>query len=174
MVSSTFVALLFLALVSVTATIILTASRSANPRVRVEFMERHGHVRTLTVRNGTGTFVGEKNHALWWDEGRSYWYCGMNTSRVELFDNGRVPLPLEFDPLLMPPVFVLKSNGLVTRFAGPTRGFLRDGRETEHYRHTNMIVVVVEDGSAGGDNLSPEKLGVDPVDGLSVDIDFVW
>lgn len=149
-------------------------SASSGSWPTVESMKRHGHTRTLTVWNNTGTFVGEKHHALWWDESRQYWFCGMNTSRVRMFDDGKLPLPLVFDPLLMPPVFVLRDGENAARYKGPMRAFLRDGRETEHYRHDNMIVVVVQDGSDDGTALHPDTLGAPAIDGLAVDIDFVW
>ena len=47
---------------------------------------------------------------------------------------------------------------------------LRDGRETEHYKHTNMIVIAVQ--GIPPNTLAPETLGVAPIDGLAVDIEF--
>lgn len=129
-------------------------------RCESETMFRH-HKRVLSkCPGGNGTFVGEKHHKLWWDEYQQYWFCGMNTSEISLFDSGKVPLPLLF------------NSNIKTTPALPTamNASLRDGRETEHYKQTNMIVIAIQ--GIPPNTLSPETLGVAPIDGLAVDIEF--
>lgn len=125
-----------------------------------ETMFRH-HKRVLSkCPDGNGTFVGEKHHKLWWDEHQQYWFCGMNTSEISLFDSGKVPLPLLF------------NSNIKTTPALPTamNASLRDGRETEHYKHTHMIVIAIQ--GIPPNTLAPGTLGVAPIDGLAVDIEF--
>lgn len=125
-----------------------------------EELFRH-HMRDLSIcADGSGSFIGEKHHKLWWDEHQQYWFCGMNTSEISLFDSGKVPLPLLF------------NSNIKTTPALPTamNASLRDGRETEHYKHTNMIVIAIQ--GTPPNTLEPETLGVDPIDGLAVDIEF--
>ena len=125
-----------------------------------ETMFRH-HKRVLSkCPDGNGTFVGEKHHKLRWDDNQQYWFCGMNTSKILLIDSGKVPLPLLFN-----------SNIKTTpALSTAMNASLRDGRETEHYKHTNMIVIAVQ--GIPPNTLSPDTLGVAPIDGLAVDIGF--
>ena len=159
--------------------IVLLIKNNHNTTVKsypyVESMRRHGHTRTLTVwKNGNGTFIGENNHKLWWDASQQYWFCGMNTSNIKMFDSGLLDLPLKFDSLRLPPIYLLPEDAPTVEFKGPAHAYLRDGRETAHYKNLSMIVVAVQDASEEGNLLDPTLLGVNPIDGLSVDINFAW
>jgi len=127
-----------------------------------ETMFRH-HKRVLSkCSDGNGSFVGEKHHKLWWDKNREYWFCGMNTSEISLIEFKKVQIPLLFN-----------SNIKTTpALSTAMNASLRDGRETEFYKNTNMVVIAIQ--GIPPNTLSPDKLGVVPIDGLAVDIDFTF
>ena len=123
-------------------------------------IKRHERVLT-TCTDGTGSFIGEKNHKLWWDESQQHWFCGMNTSNISLVESGIVKLPLKFDPFFAttPPLHNITA-------------YLRDGTETTHYRSRHIVVIAIQGNPPG--TLAPEILGVPKYKGVSVDINFTF
>jgi hypothetical protein len=141
-----------------------------------EIVSTHGHDREVWAEfcgdSAVVAFLGETDHALWWDPESEWWWCRMNSHPSRLMDF----LFCRLGETIILHQRIRGGSSIVANGAAVARNFtymlkqltprMRDTKRYDYEEHIFILVVKAE-------GLSPKDLGdVPSIDGFATDIMF--